>query len=99
MFQDLSFCHEWEMLIPNLTVIHIPVSSGPLAWTFVAMLSNGAAMVNACDVAAKVIANVAVWSILVYGLYFLVIFGDYTIGFEMSWLSLGKICLGVLLSV
>jgi len=36
---------------------------------------------------------------LVYGLYFLVIFGDYTIGFEMSWLSLGKICLGVLLSV
>lgn len=57
------------------------------------MLSNGAVMVNTCNLAAKVMANVAVWSILVYGLYFLVFFGDYTIGFEMSWLSLGKNCL------
>lgn len=60
------------------------------------MLLNGAAMVNACDLAARVIANVAVWSILVYGLYFLAIFGDYTIGFEMAWLSLGKLCLSFL---
>ncbi len=54
-------------------------------------------MVNARNLAARVIANVAVWSILVYGLYFLAIFGDYTIGFEMSWLSLGKFSPGLLI--
>ena len=74
----------------NLTVIHIPASSGPMAWTFVAVLFNGAAMIDTYDLPARVIANVAIWSILVCGMYFLATFGDYTIGFEMFWLSLGE---------
>lgn len=54
--------------------IHIPVVSGPLAWTFIAVYWNGAIMVNAHTLAARIIANIAVWSILVYGLFFLVAF-------------------------
>ena len=76
--------------LDHLLVIHIPVSSGPLAWTFMAVLWNGAAVVNTYDLPARTFANLAVWSILVFGLYFLAAFGDYTVGFEMSWLTLGK---------
>ncbi|MCJ1455792.1 hypothetical protein MMC28_006148 [Mycoblastus sanguinarius] len=71
--------------------IHMPVVSGPMAWTFMAILSNGAAMVGAQTVPARIFANVAVWAILFYGLFFLVIFIDYSIGFMLSVLvaSLG----------
>lgn len=54
--------------------IHIPVISGPLAWTFVALYWNGAIMVNAESLAARILANIAIWGILVYGLFFLVTF-------------------------
>lgn len=54
--------------------IHIPVVSGPLAWTFVALYWNGAIAVNSHHLAARILANVAIWGILVYGLFFLVIF-------------------------
>ena len=53
-------------------------------------------MVNKYDLPARVIANIAIWSILVYGMYFLATFGDYTLGFEMFWLSLGKYSLSKL---
>lgn len=67
--------------------VHIPVVSGPLAWTFVAILWNGAAMVNAHSVPARILANVVIWAILVYGLLFLVAFKDYTMGFALSILA------------
>jgi len=67
--------------------IHIPVVSGPLAWTFVALYWNGAIAVNSHHLAARILANVAVWGILVYGLFFLIIFKDYTIGFALSILT------------
>jgi hypothetical protein len=54
--------------------IHIPVVSGPLAWTFVALYWNGAIAVNSHHLAARILANVAIWGILVYGLFFLIIF-------------------------
>lgn len=54
--------------------IHIPAVSGPLAWTFVALYWNGAIAVNAHSLPARILANVAVWGILVYGLFFLVIY-------------------------
>ena len=70
--------------------IHIPVVSGPLAWTFVAIFWDGAAMVGAHHTAARILANVVVWSILVFGFLFLVAFKDYTISFELSALSAGE---------
>ena len=54
--------------------IHLPVVSGPLAWTFVALYWNGAIAFNAEGLAARIFANIAIWGILVYGLFFLVTF-------------------------
>lgn len=48
-------------------------------------------MVGAHSLPARILANVVVWSILVFGFLFLVAFKDYTIGFELSILTLGKI--------
>ena len=70
--------------------VHMPVVSAPLAWTFVAIFWNGAVMVDAQNLAAKVTANVFVWSILIYGMFFLAAFRDYSIGFQLSMLSAGK---------
>lgn len=67
--------------------IHIPVVSGPLAWTFVAIYWNGAIMANADSLLARIVANIFIWGILVYGLFFLVTFKDYTMGFALSILT------------
>jgi len=53
-------------------LIHMPAVSGPLAWTFVAIYWNGAIMVPYQNtLVARVFANIFVWSILVYGLFFI----------------------------
>ncbi len=53
--------------------IHEPVVSGPLAWTFVAIYWNGAIMVpNSQTLVARIFGNIFIWSILVYGLFFIV---------------------------
>lgn len=67
--------------------IHIPVVSGPLAWNFVAIFMTGAAMINSRDLPARILANVAIWGILVYGLFFLIIYKDYTMGFALTILT------------
>lgn len=73
--------------------IHAPVVSGPLAWTFVAIYWNGAIMVpHEGSLVARILANIFVWSILVYGLFFVIAYKDYTIGF---WLSVLAASLGV----
>ncbi|KAG6366174.1 hypothetical protein INS49_000350 [Diaporthe citri] len=74
-------------------LIHTSVVAGPLAWTFVAIYWNGAIMVpHQGSLVARIFANIFVWSILVYGLFFLVAYKDYTIGF---WLSVLSASLGV----
>ncbi|VZH96295.1 unnamed protein product, partial [Fusarium fujikuroi] len=65
--------------------IHTPVVSGPLAWTFVAIYWNGALMVPHPDhLVARIFGNIFIWSILVYGLFFVTIYKDYTMGFSLS---------------
>ena len=71
-------------------LVHIPTVSAPLAWTFVALFWNGAAMVGAHHLAARIVANVAIWSLLGFGLVFLAAFQDYTMGFAMSVLTACK---------
>ena len=71
-------------------LIHIPIVSAPLAWTYIAILWDGAAAVNAQNLAARIVANLFIWGILAIGVFYLVIFKDYTIGFELAILSLGK---------
>jgi len=56
----------------NPRFIHIPVTTGPLAWTFVALYWNGAIAVGSNTLAARILANIAIWGILVYGGFFLI---------------------------
>lgn len=71
----------------TLYFIHIPIVTGPLAWNFVAVLWNGAAMVGAQGLAARIIANIAIWSILLYGTFFMAAFKDHSMGFELTILT------------
>jgi len=84
-FFNLSSLYFRHNTLPRF--IHIPAVSGPLAWTFVALYWDGAIAVNAHHLAARILANVAIWGILVYGLFFLVAYKDYTIGFALSILT------------
>lgn len=68
--------------------VHIPAVSAPLAWNYVAIFWNGAIMVNAQNFAARVVANIFIWDLLIIGGFFLVAFKDYTFGFAMSVLTL-----------
>jgi len=55
--------------------IHMPVVSAPLAWTFVALFWNGAIMVHHPDhLVARILGNVFIWAILIYGLFYIVIY-------------------------
>jgi len=45
-------------------------------------------MVGAHNLAARIVANVFIWTILGFGLFFLLAFKDYTMGFELAILSL-----------
>lgn len=71
-------------------LIHIPIVSAPLAWTYVAILWDGAAAVNARNLPARIVANLFIWGILLLGAFFLLAFKDYTMGFELAILSLGE---------
>ena len=44
-------------------------------------------MFHAEGLAARIVANVAVWGFLGFGMSFLVAFKDWTVGFEMGWLT------------
>ncbi|KAI1079539.1 DUF1774-domain-containing protein [Whalleya microplaca] len=68
--------------------LHEAVVSGPLAWTFVAIYWNGAIMVpHSHSLVARIFGNIFIWSILVYGLFFVYYYKDYTMGFNLSVLS------------
>ncbi|RMZ83416.1 hypothetical protein DV737_g1662, partial [Chaetothyriales sp. CBS 132003] len=68
--------------------VHIPIVSAPYAWNYVAILWDGAAMVNARSLPARILANLAIWGILVIGAFFILTFKDYSMGFELAILSL-----------
>jgi hypothetical protein len=70
--------------------IHVPVVSGPLAWNFVALYWCGAAAVNSNSLPARILANIAIWGILAYGVFFLAAYKDYTMGFALSILAAGE---------
>jgi hypothetical protein len=70
--------------------VHIPIVSGAYAWNYIAILWNGAAMVNATSLPARILANITIWGILVLGAFFIFTFKDYTMGINLSILTLGK---------
>ncbi|KIH88870.1 hypothetical protein SPBR_07704 [Sporothrix brasiliensis 5110] len=69
-------------------LVHTPTVAGPLAWTFVAIYWNGAIMVpHAHSLAMRILANVFVWAILAYGLFYIMVYADYSMGFALSVLA------------
>lgn len=86
-FANLSLAYFRHSTTPRL--IHIGTVSGPLAWNFVALYWVGAVAVHKHpeNLIPRVVANVFIWGILGYGLFFLAAFKDYTIGFELSVLA------------
>lgn len=80
-------------------LIHIPIVSAPLAWTYVAILWDGAAAVNARNLPARILANIAIWGILGVGGFYVLAFKDYTMGFELAILTLGKSFLSCRVSI
>ena len=70
--------------------VHIPIVAGPLAWSYVVLFTNGAAMINSSGTAATTLANVALWSWMLYGLFFLAAFQDYGMGLATSFLTAGE---------
>lgn len=85
---SLYFRHATVTHRPRLLLVHFPAVSGPLAWTFVALYWNGAIMVpHQNSLVARIFANVFVWAILGYGMFFIVAYKDYTMGFALSVLS------------
>jgi hypothetical protein len=81
-FFNLSSLYFRHTTLPSF--IHIPVVSGPLAWNFVALYWNGAIAVNATGLAARILANVAIWAILAYGFFFLVTYKVSRIKYKSS---------------
>lgn len=73
-FANLTSLYFRHSTYPRLSV-HLPAVSGPLAWTFVAIYWNGAIMVpHHNSLVARIFANIFVWSILGYGLFFIVFY-------------------------
>lgn len=84
-FFNLSSAYFRHSATPK--AIHIAVVSGPLAWNFVALYWVGAVATNAHNLPARIVANIFIWGILVYGGFFLVAYKDWTMGMELSVLA------------
>jgi hypothetical protein len=73
--------------IPRM--IHLPVAALPLTFTFFLLLWDGAVMVHCHSLACRVLANIAVWGIAAFAGFFLLVFGDYYVGFATAFLAAG----------
>lgn len=40
---------------------------------------------------ARIVANIFIWGVLMLGAFFLAVFKDYTMGFELAVLALGEL--------
>ncbi|MCG8478592.1 MAG: DUF1774 domain-containing protein, partial [Spirochaetales bacterium] len=85
-FANMSVCYFRHNTYSRL--IHWPAISAPLAWSFVAIYWNGAVWVpSTTSLALRILGHVFIWSILAYGMFFMVLYRDYTMGFSLSVLS------------
>lgn len=76
---------------PAPPFVHIPIVSGPLFWTFMALFWTGAAATSKYafvhTLIARIVANIFIWVILLYGMFFITGAYDYAMGFKLSLLS------------
>lgn len=48
-------------------------------------------MVGSNNLPARIVANIFIWGVLMLGAFFLAVFKDYTMGFELAILALGEL--------
>jgi len=84
-FFNLTFAYFKYPKTTKLT--HIAVLAAPLAWTFVSLYWTGAVAVHARHFAARIVANIFIWTWLVYGGFYIIIFKDWAMGFSLSVLA------------
>jgi len=84
-FFNLTFAYFRYPRTAKLT--HLAVIAGPLSWTFVSLYWDGAVAVGAHHFASRVVANIFIWTWLVYGGFYLFVFKDWAMGFSLSVLS------------
>jgi len=68
-------------------ITHVAILAGPLAFSFVSLYWDGAAAVHSHHFAARLVANIFIWTWAVYGAFYLVVFKDWAMGFALSVLS------------
>ncbi|EUC29325.1 hypothetical protein COCVIDRAFT_30402 [Bipolaris victoriae FI3] len=84
-FFNLTFAYFRHSTTPR--AIHIGIVSGPLAWNFVALDWCGAIALHTNHEAFRIVCNLFIWGWLAFGLFFLVAYKDYTMGFALSLLA------------
>ena len=87
-FFNLSFAYFRHSNTP--LAIHIGTVAGPLAWNFAALYWLGAVAFRSTHLAGEVVAHLSIWGWLGYGIFYLVAYKDYAIGFALSILSICK---------
>ncbi|KAJ5734287.1 hypothetical protein N7493_003073 [Penicillium malachiteum] len=68
--------------------VHLPAVAGPYAWTLTALFWNGAVAVHSHNLPGRIVANIFIWVILAIGLFDIVIYQDYILGYCLSFLTL-----------
>ncbi|ANZ73412.1 BA75_01283T0 [Komagataella pastoris] len=79
--------------------IHLSTAALPLSWIQYAIFWNGAALFHSHYVSLlpRLLANLLIWEFLLVPAFFIVVFGDYGVGFSSSYLTL-SIAVGQLLT-
>ena len=54
------------------------------------MFTNGAVTVNSSGLSGRIVANVFIWTFLLYGLFFLAAFQDSAMGVSLAFLVAGQ---------
>lgn len=72
------------------TFVHLPAVAGPYAWTLTALFWNGAVAVHSNGLAARIVANIFIWVILLIGAHAIIANQDYLLADCMSLLTLCK---------
>ncbi|KAJ5108853.1 hypothetical protein N7456_005528 [Penicillium angulare] len=85
-FINQSFAYWRHRGLPAF--VHLPAVAGPYAWTLFALFWNGAVAVHSHNLPGRLVANIFIWVILAIGLFDIVIFEDYILGYCLSFLSL-----------
>ncbi|EEH04560.1 conserved hypothetical protein [Histoplasma capsulatum var. duboisii H88] len=68
--------------------IHLPAVAGPYAWTLSTLFWNGAVAVGGDNTPKRIVANVFIWVMFVFGQGHIARRGDFAYGYSLSLLTL-----------